>query len=223
MFTQSSNLSETRHGRATSPSPTPTAAVSAGTRSRILDAAEAVFGVQGFRKTKLEEIAAAAGVSRPLVYRYFHNKGALYGVVVERVLREWNEVLVAEAARTTPGTAHKLRLVLTACLRFARERTVLQGLLARDASLVRAKYGDLFEGGNSLLRDLVGRILDDGMQRGDVRMDLALDDMAHVVSEVFISYTFRVLAGGTGQVGERRVYAIVETLLHGVIAQPPLR
>ena len=39
----------------------------------------------------------------------------LFALVVDRVLREWNEVLAAEAARATPSTAHTLRRVLEAC------------------------------------------------------------------------------------------------------------
>ena len=54
----------------------------------------------------------------------------------------------------------------------------------------------------------------------DVRADLELDDVAHVVSEVFIAYSDHAVTGETDGFGERRVSAIIETLLHGVIAQP---
>jgi len=117
------------------------------TRDAILEAAEEIFGERGFSKTTLEAVASAAQVSRPLVYRYFGDKRELFGVVVDRVLNEWNEVLVAEASRTTPGTAHTLRLVLTACLDFAQSRTVLRGLLLRDARLVRSVVGGVLDEG----------------------------------------------------------------------------
>ena len=39
--------------------------------STAMKAAERLFGERGFRKTTLEDVAAAAHVSRPLVYRYF--------------------------------------------------------------------------------------------------------------------------------------------------------
>jgi len=198
------------------PSTGPTA-----TRAAILDAAERLFGERGFQKTTLEDVAAAAQVSRPLVYRYFGDKRALFELVVDRVLRQWNEVLVTAAGRATPGTAHTLRLVLRTCLDFARGRTVLRGLLVRDASLVRSAVGAVLDEDKNLLVQLIERILAAGVERGDVRGDLAIDDMAHVVSEVFVSYSLLVLSGAETQVSERRIEAIIETLLHGVITPAP--
>lgn len=188
------------------------------TRDDILEAAETIFGARGFKKTTLEDVAAAASVSRPLVYRYFGDKPTLFAHVLERVLSEWNEVLVAEAARSSGGTAETLRRVLAACLDFARSRTVLRGLLVRDASLVRAAAGNVLDEGRSLLPELIRQVLARGRAQRDVRRDLSLDDMSHVVSEVFVSYTMLVLAGASAQVGRRRAEAVIETLLHGVIS-----
>lgn len=188
-------------------------------RIAILDAAEAVFGSQGFRKTTMNDIAVAAGVSRPLVYRYFGDKEGLLDAVVDRVLLEWHEVLVAEVARTTPGTAHSFRLVLVASLEFAREREVLRGLLALDSKEALADRSDVIERGSDMLRELMRDLLESGVRRGDVRTDLALDDLAHVVSEVFLAYADHVVRGEDG-LGARRIEAILETLLHGIIAKP---
>lgn len=58
------------------------------TRSSVLDAAENVFGSRGLQKTKMGDVATAANVSRPLLYRYFRDKEALFEAVVDRVLRE---------------------------------------------------------------------------------------------------------------------------------------
>jgi len=185
------------------------------TKARILSAAEELFGANGFQKTRLEDVAAAAQVSRPLVYRYFSNKETLFGLVVERILREWNEVLIAEAARKTPSTAHTLRRVLTACLDFAQSRTVLRGLLSRDSKLVLSHF-DIIQRTNDMLRHLVRDVLESGGARGDVRTDLDFEDLAHVVSEVFIAYSDHIVAGETTSLSERRVEAIIETLLHGI-------
>lgn len=185
-------------------------------QASILDVAEGLFGERGFRKVTMSDVATEASVSRPLLYRYFRDKEGLLDAVVDRVLREWNEVLLAEAARNTPGTAHTVRLVLTASLEFARSREVLRGLLGRDALAALASYSDVIERGRVQLRDLMGEILRAGVARGDVRDDLDVDDLAHVVSEVFLAYADHIIQGDSA-LGERRIEAIVETLLHGLI------
>jgi TetR/AcrR family transcriptional regulator len=185
----------------------------------ILDAAETLFGAHGFRKVTMGDVATAARVSRPLLYRYFSDKTGLLRAVVERVLREWNEVLVAEAARNTPGTAHTVRRVLVASLDFARQREVLRGLLGRDSRRVLTDSSDVIDRGSEMLRALMREILAAGMRRGDVRDDLDPDDLAHVVSEVFLAYADHIVRDGE-ELGERRVEAILETLLHGFVTAP---
>ncbi len=191
-------------------------------RAAILMAAEGVFGSQGFQKTTMNDIATAANVSRPLLYRYFRDKEGLLNAVVERVLHEWNEVLLAEAARTTPGTAHTVRLILQASLEFARSREVLHGLLARDSKQALADSGDVIARGSDMLRELIHSVLESGVQRGDVRADLALEDLAHVVTEVFLAYADHMVQRDES-LSERRIEAILETLLHGFIAKPAAR
>ena len=63
---------------------------------RILAAAEVCFGRLGFQKTSVVEIAEAAQVSKPLVYRYFGSKERLYEAVVTRIFQGWNDELQDE-------------------------------------------------------------------------------------------------------------------------------
>ncbi|MBO9466746.1 TetR/AcrR family transcriptional regulator [Tropicibacter sp. R15_0] len=43
-------------------------------QAAILDAAMGVFAQYGYRKTSMEDLAKAAGMSRPALYQYFRNK-----------------------------------------------------------------------------------------------------------------------------------------------------
>jgi AcrR family transcriptional regulator len=51
----------------------------------ILAAAAAVFARQGFATTTVDQIAAAAGVSKLIVYRHFNSKRELYLAVLDQV------------------------------------------------------------------------------------------------------------------------------------------
>jgi AcrR family transcriptional regulator len=68
------------------------------TTERILDGAAAAFAKAGFAGTSMEEIAAAAGVSKLLLYRDFAGKRELYQAVLERTLDRINGRVPAEAS-----------------------------------------------------------------------------------------------------------------------------
>ena len=64
----------------------------------ILDAARDIFSRKGFEATRMDEVAAAAGVTKPAVYRYFPGKDRLIAALLEedlaipfRQLSAWTE------------------------------------------------------------------------------------------------------------------------------------
>lgn len=185
----------------------------------ILDSAEALFGAHGFQKAGLAEIAGQAGVSKPLIYRYFSNKKHLFEVVVDRVITEWCEVISAEGARSTPSAAHSLRCVVKSSLEFACARDVLRGLLLKENQLMLAGYSDVLERGTATLRAVVTDVLERGMGAGEVRSDLDLARMAEVITEVCVRFGDRLVTSDRDEAESELLDAIIETLLHGVIVQ----
>ena len=53
-------------------------------REQLLNIGRRLFAERGFEGTSIEEIAAQAGVSKPVVYEHFGGKEGLYAVVVDR-------------------------------------------------------------------------------------------------------------------------------------------
>lgn len=53
-------------------------------REQLLDVGRKLFAEKGFEAVSVEEIAAKAGVSKPVVYEHFGGKEGLYAVVVDR-------------------------------------------------------------------------------------------------------------------------------------------
>jgi TetR/AcrR family acrAB operon transcriptional repressor len=63
------------------------------TRSRILDAAESVFYDKGVAHASLEDIAAAAEVTRGAIYWHFKDKAELFDAMMQRVVLPVEEML----------------------------------------------------------------------------------------------------------------------------------
>ena len=57
-------------------------------RQQLLDIGRRLFAERGFEGTSIEEIAAQAGVSKPVVYEHFGGKEGLYAVVVDREMSQ---------------------------------------------------------------------------------------------------------------------------------------
>jgi AcrR family transcriptional regulator len=120
-------------------------------REAVLKAAATAFAQGGLDGTSTEEIAAAAGISQPYLFRLFGTKKALFVATVERCMTETLEIFRAasrdlrgEAALRAMGEAYA-ELVIS-------DRTRLLGQLQAYASCddpdvraaMRRGYGDLF-------------------------------------------------------------------------------
>jgi AcrR family transcriptional regulator len=75
----------------------------------VLDAAVGVYARYGFRKTSMEEVARAAGVSRQGLYLQFANKEELFRKAVQYVLK--SQLKAAVAALSRRDDSLELRLI----------------------------------------------------------------------------------------------------------------
>lgn len=98
-------------------------------RDAILSAAAVAFADRGFASTSMEDVAAAAGITRLIVYRHFESKPGLYDAVLERVSERLRAAFTAEL---TPGRISSG--AVRAMLRVAREDPAGFTLLWRHAA-----------------------------------------------------------------------------------------
>lgn len=99
-----------------------------GTTARILDAALARAETFGIRRTTMEEVATAAGVSRITVYRYFESKDVLISSVVLREARRFFSALDA-AIDGFDTLEDRLAEGFAVALDYLREHSLLNRLL----------------------------------------------------------------------------------------------
>ena len=53
-------------------------------RAQLIEVSREIFAERGFDAASIEEIAAAAAISKPVVYEHFGDKESLYAIVVDR-------------------------------------------------------------------------------------------------------------------------------------------
>ena len=119
-------------------------------REQLLQVGRALFAEKGFDGTSIEEIAARANVSKPVVYEHFGGKEGLYAVVVDR---EMSDLLQRLTHSLSSGHPRELaEQAALALLTYIEEETDGFRILSRDSSV--AGSGGAF---SSLLNDIANQ------------------------------------------------------------------
>ncbi|HUP84047.1 MAG TPA: helix-turn-helix domain-containing protein [Acidimicrobiales bacterium] len=101
----------------------------AARRETILRGAAEAFARKGYAGTSMEDVAAAAGITKLIVYRHFASKEELYDAVLEGVSERGREVFIAGLQAGRPGSG-----AVRALLTVAREDAAAFSLLWRHAA-----------------------------------------------------------------------------------------
>jgi AcrR family transcriptional regulator len=101
-------------------------------REQLLDIGRRLFAERGLDGTSIEEIAARADVSKPVVYEHFGGKEGLYAVVVDREV----ERFIAMATRLLAGddTMEKFEVAAVELLRYIEDNSDGFRILVRDSN-----------------------------------------------------------------------------------------
>ena len=123
----------------------------AARRAQLIEVGRAVFAESGYEATSVEEIAARAKVSKPVLYSHFGGKEGLYAVVVDR---EVEHILarIAEAVSSGPPRV-RLEQAALAYLSYVQEHPEGFAVLLRDAPKQSSEMP-------ALMYDLADRISD---------------------------------------------------------------
>jgi AcrR family transcriptional regulator len=169
-------------------------------RDATLDTTAALVAVHGLRSVTMSQIAEETGIGRATLYKYFPD--------VEAILVAWHERHVTShlehlaALRDQAGDAtERLKAVLEAyaLIQHKRHATELGALLHRDEHVSRAQQH---------LSDLIRDLLIEGAQAGDVRDDVAPEELA--------SYCLYALAAASSLPSEAGVHRLVAVTLAGM-------
>ncbi len=120
-------------------------------RQQLLDIGRSLFAERGFEATSIEEIAARAGVSKPVVYEHFGGKEGLYAVVVDREMQRLTDRVVSALDADHPREL--LEQAALAFLSYIEDETDGFRILIRD-SPVASTTGTF----SSLIGDIASQV-----------------------------------------------------------------
>jgi AcrR family transcriptional regulator len=137
----------------------------------ILDAALACFAEKGFAGTRMDDVAARAGITKGTIYLYFESKEALFKALARQSIGAQLENVLAHVQAFQGASADLLRFVLGTIGQFAAtsDRVILPKLLLAEAGnfpeLAQFWRREIIDRGIAIFETIIRR----GVARGEFR------------------------------------------------------
>jgi AcrR family transcriptional regulator len=175
----------------------------AAVNDAILATTAALVAKHGLRSVTMSQIAEQTGIGRATLYKYFPD--------VEAILAAWHERQIAahlqqlaELRDQTGDAGQRLNAVLEAYALISHDThghhdSELAAILHRDEQVTRAQHQ---------LRDMIRDLLTEAVAAGEVRNDVAPDELA--------SYCLHALAAAGSLPSKAAVQRLVRVTLAGL-------
>jgi AcrR family transcriptional regulator len=140
------------------------------TYEKILMSTSGIFFANGYRGITMDELAGHIGVSKKTIYVYFPTKADLLRAVLQRRFTEIYTNLEKARQENEDNTVKCLLAVLA---QWQVELTQIQPVFWREIQTDATEFlGMTKERRQKIVHDIFGRIINDGIERGDIRHDL---------------------------------------------------
>lgn len=145
---------------------------------QMLDAAVQMFSINGYHETSMDSIAAAAQISKPMLYLYYGSKEELFGACLNRELSRFVEA-VRTAIDFQQSPKDLLRNTIRSFLHYIDANRASWIVMYSQATSSQAFAHTVREGRERIV-ELVGRLLRVGTRNPEPGVDFDLMAVALV-------------------------------------------
>lgn len=140
-------------------------------RRQLLDVALERFAAKGFHATSMEEIAEAAGVTKPVLYQHFRSKRQLYLELLDDVGGRLMDA-IAKATAGADGPRRQVEAGFATYVRFMTDRPQAFPLLFGSGARRDPEFADAVRRVEASIAEAVAALIDADIEP-DHRRDLA--------------------------------------------------
>lgn len=145
---------------------------------QMLDAAVQMFSINGYHETSMDSIAAAAQISKPMLYLYYGSKEELFGACLNRELRRFVEE-VRTGIDFQQAPKDMLQNTIRSFLRYIDANRASWIVMYTQATSSQAFAHTVREGRERII-ELVGRLLRAGTRNPEPGVDFEMMAVALV-------------------------------------------
>ena len=138
-------------------------------RRQLLDVAVEVFAADGYHQTTMNQVAEAAGVTKPVLYQHFASKQELF-VEVLRDLGARLEESIGKATSTATSPRNQVRAGFVAYFRFVAEERAAGQLLFGADTRQEPEFDEIARRTRASIADATAALIDvEGLDQDDRR------------------------------------------------------
>lgn len=184
-------------------------------RQRLLSGAAELFGSKGYASTTVREIVQAAGVTKPALYYYFHNKEGIFLELMREGMTRFESLL--DAARKEIGTVEErvVRLsdqvyqLFLGHIEIARVGLSIhygppQGTPFFDYNAFHLKFLELIE-----------RLVREGIRKGEFRKGNVMDMTWAILGAINVALAFQ-LWHPEKSIGRKGLIRVLDVIFEGI-------
>jgi AcrR family transcriptional regulator len=195
------------------------------TRTAIIEASLRLFATKGYSRTRLEDVAKEADISRGAIYWHFENKPSLYCASILEATSSYRQRLLEILASELPPLA-KIRSLMVAWLTALEEDEAYRAVI--EMTLTRTEFDEELQAGVgewlTFVEQLEKAIVDlvrEGIERGEIRADtdaalagLALISYLNGIEETWFLQQYRFPVRDMAE-------SFVEFIIGGIVKTEP--
>jgi AcrR family transcriptional regulator len=156
-------------------------------RAQLLETALTVFAEKGFHDTSMNDIAVAAGVTKPVLYQHFDSKRELYAELLEHVGNELLQSLV-DATNEADGPRQQVERGYATFFRFVSENQNSYRLLFWGGNRRDDEFAQTLERVEAAIAGTVMSLITEDFDEGHRRtLSYGIVGLAEIVSRHWVA------------------------------------
>lgn len=142
-------------------------------RQQLLDVAVEIFGVGGYAEASMADIAAAAGITKPVVYQHFASKRALFLEVLDECGRRMEDA-IDKATAGAVGPRQQVEAGFHGFMSFFETNPALFRVLFSDANRSDPEFAAEVQRVELIVAERIATLIEIDTLTGDERRLLAV-------------------------------------------------
>lgn len=185
------------------------------TRQKIIRVALDLFQSQGFSRTTMEQIAAAADIARKTLYNYFPVKEAIIDAYVQGVSQGFAQEFI-DSVNNLPDTRTRLLAALDKAYAWVEINPEITGICL-GYRFQKVCQGSAYSDGETGTQRVMAEIIRLGQETGEIRRDISIKLLVLQLDILRGSVVMNWLSDQTKYELRREIAKIVDLFINGAL------